>query len=115
MSKGSETPRINSSMLHKNVGRTVRLVGRISLLNAQQAILEASDKGQVNILLVQGSTVRQGVVEILGRVEADMSVTEISSCMFDENYGKFTDSSCCLAWMVKDIFLSRLNSAIMLK
>ncbi|KAJ8324575.1 hypothetical protein BDV3_004988 [Batrachochytrium dendrobatidis] len=86
MSKGSETPRINSSMLHKNVGRTVRLVGRISLLNAQQAILEASDKGQVNILLVQGSTVRQGVVEILGRVEADMSVTEISSCMFDENY-----------------------------
>ncbi|KAJ1344119.1 hypothetical protein BSLG_001259 [Batrachochytrium salamandrivorans] len=77
MSRDKETPRINSSLLHKNIGRTV---------NSQQAVLEASDKGQVNVLLAPGSIVRAGVIEILGRVESDMSVTELSSFMFNGDY-----------------------------
>ncbi|KAH6560709.1 hypothetical protein BASA50_005016 [Batrachochytrium salamandrivorans] len=86
MSRDKETPRINSSLLHKNIGRTVRLVGRLTLVNSQQAVLEASDKGQVNVLLAPGSMVRAGVIEILGRVESDMSVTELSSFMFNGDY-----------------------------
>ncbi|KAL2918834.1 hypothetical protein HK105_201668 [Polyrhizophydium stewartii] len=80
------TPRINSALLQKNVGRPVRLVGKVIGLNATHAFIEASDRGQVNVQLTAGSIIRQGVVEVLGRVNPDLSIAEMSSFMFQEDY-----------------------------
>ncbi|KAI8928452.1 replication factor A protein 3 [Entophlyctis helioformis] len=80
------TPRVNSALLLKNVGKTVRIVGKVTSINSTNAILEASDKGQVTVMLAMGSGVRPGVVEILGRVTNDVSVQEMSSCMFASDF-----------------------------
>ena len=44
-------PRVNSALLSKNVNKTVRLVGSVLGLQGSQAVLEASDKGQVVVHL----------------------------------------------------------------
>ncbi|CEI99836.1 hypothetical protein RMCBS344292_13916 [Rhizopus microsporus] len=45
------TPRVNSALREKYVGKTVRLVGKITSFSGNTAVLEASDHGQVLVNL----------------------------------------------------------------
>eukprot|EP00842_Homolaphlyctis_polyrhiza_P001700 jgi/Hompol1/2530/HPOL_006036-RA len=86
MATYNPTPRINSALLQKNTGGTVRLVGNIVGINQNYAIIETSDKGQVKIILATNSMLRQGTVEVLGKVTEDLSVQELTSHAFAGTY-----------------------------
>jgi len=74
------TPRVNNQMLPKYAGSSqlVRLVGKV--LQAGQATIdiETSDKGHVRVLLLPGSLGYSvgKIVEIVGKVNQDLSVQE---------------------------------------
>ncbi|KAJ3039296.1 hypothetical protein HK097_002876, partial [Rhizophlyctis rosea] len=100
------TPRVNSAHLANFRGKTVRLVGRVLAVNGSNAILEAGDQGQVTVnFVMSGNTIMQDtVVEVLGRVENDLSVQELSTAHFAQwdpvQYTKMVN----LAMQNKDLF-----------
>ncbi|KAJ3255213.1 60S acidic ribosomal protein P1-alpha 3 [Boothiomyces macroporosus] len=81
------TPRVNSNQLGNHIGGIVRLVGTIRSKTDSQAILETADKGQISILLQQGSECKPGVVEILGKVENVGTVREMAVSNFNPDFG----------------------------
>ncbi|KAJ3320517.1 60S acidic ribosomal protein P1-alpha 3 [Boothiomyces sp. JEL0866] len=80
------TPRVNSSQLGAHIGGIVRLVGTIRSKTETQAILETADRGQISILLQQGSECSTGVVEVLGKVEDIGTVREMAVSNFTKSY-----------------------------
>lgn len=63
------TPRVNSALLPKYVGRTVRLTCKIIKLQGETAIVKAPDEGQVTVKLTMDSNISDDFVDIIGKVE----------------------------------------------
>ncbi|KAF9086736.1 60S acidic ribosomal protein P1-alpha 3 [Mortierella sp. AD031] len=80
------TKRINSAMLHNCIGEHVRLVGRIESRNGMLATVIASDKGTVQVHMNESSQYGTKVMEIIGRVNQDHSVTEMTSANFGDHF-----------------------------
>ncbi|KAG9005510.1 hypothetical protein FRB94_001516 [Tulasnella sp. JGI-2019a] len=64
----SVTPRVNSALMAKYVGRTVRLTCKIIKLQGETAIVQAADGGQVTVKLLRDSNIQDTYVDIIGKV-----------------------------------------------
>ncbi|KIM71022.1 hypothetical protein PILCRDRAFT_17480 [Piloderma croceum F 1598] len=66
--------RVNSHRLPNFIGRVVRLVGKTLKIEGKIATLEASDQGQVKVVLPEGQSLKGTFNEILGRVIDDTTI-----------------------------------------
>ncbi|KAG0299266.1 hypothetical protein BGZ98_010191 [Dissophora globulifera] len=80
------TARVNSAMLSGMVGQTVRFVGKIIEQNGTRALMTASDKGRVDIHMNENSQYGTQFVEVIGSVNSDLSITELASTNFGNNF-----------------------------
>ncbi|KAG0043227.1 60S acidic ribosomal protein P1-alpha 3 [Gryganskiella cystojenkinii] len=80
------TARVNSAMLQKHVTESVRLVGRVESQNGTYAVIQASDKGQVQVHMSPESQYGTRFMEIIGVVNADLSISELASTNFGDDF-----------------------------
>ncbi|KAI8870444.1 replication factor A protein 3 [Ramicandelaber brevisporus] len=64
------TPRVNSAMLKAFDGQVVRLVGKVLQISPGSVLLEASDKGHVQIECSNPLPIQSQYIEIIGRAQA---------------------------------------------
>ncbi|TPX66204.1 hypothetical protein SpCBS45565_g04650 [Spizellomyces sp. 'palustris'] len=100
-------PRVNSAVIPKCQGRVVRLVGKMLGMNPAtgEALIEACDRGQVTVLVSQGSPLAQStgsVVEVIGRVQQNSVIGEINSTQFDDKWDPDAYNKMVLASMEFD-------------
>jgi len=62
------SPRVNSALLPKYIGRTVRLTCKVIKLQGDNAIVQAADGGQVTVKLLRDSNITDTFVDIIGKV-----------------------------------------------
>ncbi|KAG9303950.1 hypothetical protein G9A89_005860 [Geosiphon pyriformis] len=79
-------PRLSAAQLSTNRGQLVTIVGRIVESTSGKAILQAHDKGIVNIKTIQDQNFQQGFVEVVGRVMDDLTVEELNSINLGDNF-----------------------------
>ncbi len=83
------TPRINSSLVGRYVGSSVRVVGTVIGQQGNRVHLQGSDGGTVVVNRSPQGTLKPGdIVEVLGRVNPDKSLTEKSFSSFSDKFGK---------------------------
>ncbi|KAF9408103.1 hypothetical protein BGZ94_002448 [Podila epigama] len=80
------TPRVNSSMLGNYIGQPIRFVGKIVEQNGTTAVMSASDKGQVQIHMNAGTQYLSQYVEVIGNVNQDLSITELTASSFGDDF-----------------------------
>ncbi|KAG7530718.1 hypothetical protein FFLO_04826 [Filobasidium floriforme] len=79
MSLFGPTPRVNAARLAQYKSQTVRLTGKVVRMDGDTAIIEASDGGQVQIKLHREANISDPFVEILGKVNDDLTIKVFSS------------------------------------
>ncbi|KAL6052518.1 hypothetical protein QOT17_018507 [Balamuthia mandrillaris] len=82
----SATPRVNKTFLNRYVGSAVRLVGVVKNKSPGKLIMGTSDGGEVMVHLKSDATHTSTTVEVLGTVNKDLTLTEISSTSFGEDF-----------------------------
>ncbi|KAI8969182.1 replication factor A protein 3 [Mycotypha africana] len=87
------TPRINSALREKYVGRVVRLIGKLVSLSGNTAVIESSDHGQVLVALNGDSTWGTDYVEVIGHVEPDFTIKEFKTQNLGNSFSKLFVSS----------------------
>ncbi|KAI8878990.1 replication factor A protein 3 [Backusella circina FSU 941] len=80
------TPRINSKLREKYVGRTIRITGKVVSFAGDTAVLSASDGGQVLVQLNGESQWGTDYVEVIGQVESDFNIREFKSTNLGNNF-----------------------------
>ena len=87
MAENIATPRITAAYLESFTDQTVRILGRVTELRGERATLDAG--GEVVALLSRDShLVLQHAFEIVGRVNADLSVKVLVATDFGANCGE---------------------------
>ncbi|ESZ96553.1 hypothetical protein SBOR_3055 [Sclerotinia borealis F-4128] len=85
MSETPTTPRITSSYLNSFTSRTVRMVGKVTQLRGLEASIDCD--GAVSVLLRPDSHLQVGsAVEIVGKVNQDLSVKVLQATDFGTNF-----------------------------
>ncbi|BGO94587.1 hypothetical protein NBRC10512_004985 [Rhodotorula toruloides] len=80
------TPRVNGAKLaQSSPGSTVRLIGKVISLDAEQALLEAADGAQVTVKLMHDSVLSSTFVEVIGKVQSETSMQELSTLNLGDN------------------------------
>ncbi|GAA5915881.1 hypothetical protein JCM6882_001748 [Rhodosporidiobolus microsporus] len=80
------TPRVNAAKLAEcSAGQTVRLIGKVISLDDNQALLEASDGGQVTVKLGSMAQLTDTFVEVVGKMTGESSINELSSLNLGED------------------------------
>ncbi|KAI9298630.1 hypothetical protein K502DRAFT_216356 [Neoconidiobolus thromboides FSU 785] len=82
------TLRINSSQINAHINQVVRIVGSVESMNPEFGILEASDRGRVEILLNNNVQVRSKIVEIVGKALPDGKISALACYALPDNFGK---------------------------
>ncbi|KAF4596018.1 replication factor A protein 3 [Ophiocordyceps camponoti-floridani] len=106
MSEQMCAPRVTATYLNTSVGRLVTIVGKVTQIRGDQAVLEAD--GAVNVALNHDSNLTNGnAAQIIGKVNPDLSVKALSS----RDLGAGVDYNLCSAVVEathrhKDIFIS---------
>ncbi|KAI5205021.1 hypothetical protein E4T39_03133 [Aureobasidium subglaciale] len=81
-----QTPRINASILEQFTHRTVRILGKVTQLRGEEATIDAG--GQINVHLNREAHLTLNhAVELIGKVQADLSVRVLTSTDFGDNIG----------------------------
>ncbi len=83
------SPRVNGALLERYVGHTVRLVGKVSNTSNGKATIEASDRRNVQVYMNDFNPYPSQFVEIIGRVNPDLSIQELGHVPAGANFGKF--------------------------
>ncbi|KAL0253107.1 hypothetical protein SLS55_010558 [Diplodia seriata] len=79
-----QTPRITAPLLEKFTHRTVRILGKVSQLRGEQATIDAG--GSINLHLNRDSHLTlNNAVEVIGKVNSDLSVRVLTSTDFGSN------------------------------
>ncbi|EKG20657.1 hypothetical protein MPH_02012 [Macrophomina phaseolina MS6] len=79
-----QTPRINAPLLEQFTHQTVRILGKVTQLRGEQATIDAS--GNINLHLNRDSHLTlNNAVEVIGKVNQDLSVRVLSSTDFGSN------------------------------
>jgi hypothetical protein len=73
-------------MLPQYVNRQICIVGRVLSSNDRGTTLEASDRQQVQIHTRGMTLPQQSIVEIIGQVNPDLSISESNRTAFSENF-----------------------------
>ncbi|KAI8893768.1 hypothetical protein BC833DRAFT_607296 [Globomyces pollinis-pini] len=81
-----KTPRVNSTTIQNHIGNIITLVGTIISIQSPYAVLVTPDHGQTRILLADDSKCQLGVVQVLGKVEPDLSVVELDSVVYPNDF-----------------------------
>ncbi|RSH88075.1 uncharacterized protein EHS24_000602 [Apiotrichum porosum] len=79
MSRLGPEPRVNSKFLSDHRGQTVRLTAKVLKLVGDTATVEASDGGEVAIMLSRDMHIEDTYVEIIGSVKDDLTVKALTS------------------------------------
>ncbi|KAK3648575.1 hypothetical protein LTR56_004346 [Elasticomyces elasticus] len=80
------TPRINAPYLDQFQHRTVRILGKVRQLRGESATIDAS--GDIQVHLTRDSHLQLNhAVEIIGKVQADLSVRVMASTDFGPEGG----------------------------
>ncbi|KAM3084523.1 hypothetical protein ACMFMF_001878 [Clarireedia jacksonii] len=88
MSETPTTPRITTSYLDQFPNRTVRMVGKVILLRGEEAKIDCD--GEVRILLGRDAHLQVGnAVEIVGKVNQDLSIKVLRATDFGNNFGMY--------------------------
>ncbi|KAF2462140.1 replication factor A protein 3 [Lineolata rhizophorae] len=78
------TPRITAQYLQSFEHQTVRMVGKVTLLRGEQATIDAG--GPITIHLNRDAHLQVGhAVEVIGKVQQDLTVRVFSSTDFGTN------------------------------
>ncbi|KAI9716229.1 MAG: hypothetical protein M1812_005454 [Candelaria pacifica] len=78
------TPRINAHYLDSLQGQTVRILGKVTQLRGDQATIDAA--GNITVLLNRDShLILNNAVEIIGKVNSDLTVKVLSATDFGDN------------------------------
>ncbi|KAI9258504.1 replication factor A protein 3 [Sporodiniella umbellata] len=80
------TPRVNSNLREKYVGKTVRLIGKTVSFSANTAVLEATDNGHVLVKLNGESQWGTKFVEVIGQVEPDFTIREFKTTNIGDDF-----------------------------
>ncbi|KAF8591312.1 replication factor A protein 3 [Ramaria rubella] len=91
-----QSPHTNSSRLANYVGKTVRIWVKVLKLQGNNAIVQASDGGEVKIKLTQNNELSDSFVEVVGRVEeanviAMLACTDLGSDFTDKDLELYND------------------------
>ncbi|KAI9339533.1 hypothetical protein DFJ73DRAFT_846385, partial [Zopfochytrium polystomum] len=81
--------RVDAQSLAKHMNKTVHIVGRVANMDMHNryALLDAADGAQVSIHMNDGTSMEpNAVVEVIGIVNNDLTVQEISSTRFSGDY-----------------------------
>ncbi|KCV71613.1 hypothetical protein H696_01031 [Fonticula alba] len=79
--------RVGRSQLSKYVDRNVRFVGQVIRTNpGHTAVLAAPDGGEVIIILQSGTPVDSKFIEVIGTVQPDQSIRELSITSFGDDF-----------------------------
>ncbi|KAG0125866.1 replication factor A protein 3 [Tuber indicum] len=79
-----QTPRINAPLLHQFIGRTIRLVGKVTDIHGDKATLDSS--GVIIARLDRDSNLKLGnATEVVAKVNPDLSVKVLTSTDFGDN------------------------------
>ncbi|KAF4312941.1 hypothetical protein GTA08_BOTSDO01498 [Botryosphaeria dothidea] len=79
-----QTPRINAPLLEQFTHQTVRILGKVTQLRGEQATIDAN--GSINLHLNRDSHLNlNNAVEIIGKVNQDLSVRVLTSTDFGSN------------------------------
>ncbi|TGO58482.1 hypothetical protein BCON_0054g00120 [Botryotinia convoluta] len=85
MAETPTTPRITSPYLNSFTSRTVRMVGKVTQLRGDEATIESD--GVVTVILNRDSHLQVGnAVEIVGKVNQDLSVKVLKATDFGTNF-----------------------------
>ncbi|PQE30067.1 replication factor a 3 protein [Rutstroemia sp. NJR-2017a WRK4] len=85
MAETPTTPRITTSYLDQFPNRTVRMVGKVTLLRGEEAKIDCD--GEVRILLGRDAHLQVGnAVEIVGKVNQDLSIKVLRATDFGNNF-----------------------------
>ncbi|CAD6444066.1 47fd00dc-1b66-4a3c-a15a-1d59ef50c4cd [Sclerotinia trifoliorum] len=85
MSETPSTPRITSPYLNSFTSRTVRMVGQVTQLRGEQASIDCD--GPVTLILSRDSHLQVGsAIEIVGKVNQDLSVKVLKATDFGTNF-----------------------------
>eukprot|EP00002_Diphylleia_rotans_P012216 TRINITY_DN238_c0_g2_i1.p1 TRINITY_DN238_c0_g2~~TRINITY_DN238_c0_g2_i1.p1 ORF type:complete len:108 (-),score=10.97 TRINITY_DN238_c0_g2_i1:197-520(-) len=79
------TPRVNGTLLRSYVGSDVRLVGKVLSVSGTKAVLLASDNTHVHVN-TSGNSRYQTIVEVVGNVNPDLTLREISFVNFNDDF-----------------------------
>ncbi|KAF9443264.1 replication factor A protein 3 [Macrolepiota fuliginosa MF-IS2] len=74
------SPRVNSARLPNFVGKTVRLPCKVISFNGPSAKVQASDGGEVTVVLGAGMDIQDTFVEIVGTV-TDPTTIKTMACI----------------------------------
>ncbi|KAH8113802.1 replication factor A protein 3 [Phellopilus nigrolimitatus] len=74
------TPRVNSALLGKFIGRSVRLVCKVERVKGMSAIVRSTDMGQVEVKMTTEGQIEDTFVEVIGMVE-DSNVLKLQACI----------------------------------
>ncbi|ROT38887.1 replication factor A protein 3 [Sodiomyces alkalinus F11] len=78
MAEPTSTPRINAQYLDSYVGRNVTIVGKVTQLRGESAILDAD--GPITAMLNRDSHLSNGnAAQIIGKVNPDLSIKVLTS------------------------------------
>ncbi|KAF8342579.1 replication factor A protein 3 [Cantharellus anzutake] len=67
-------PRINSAMMGKFLGKTVRLPGRVIKHQDELLRVQATDLGEVEVKLIRDTKLPDTYVEVIGTVLSDTTI-----------------------------------------
>ncbi|KAF9163515.1 hypothetical protein DFQ27_003030 [Actinomortierella ambigua] len=99
------TPRVNSAMLANYKDKNVRFVGKIINHNGERAVMQAADKGQVHIHMNAESAYGTQFIEVIGKVNEDLSISEIASYNMGNEFDMETYNAMIVkAQLFPDIF-----------
>ncbi|GAA5826944.1 hypothetical protein JCM5353_004774 [Sporobolomyces roseus] len=74
------TPRVNAAKLAEyQPGQVVRLVGKVLTITDEEALVESPDGGQVTIRLDRQTNINDKFIEVIGKYDGDMVITEMIS------------------------------------
>lgn len=110
------TPRITAAYLEQFQGRHIRVVGRVTQLRGDHAVIDAGGSITVHLTRVnldslfhlitnnpdsslQDSHLREGnAVEIVGKVKNDLSIQTLMATDFGDNFGNNFPSAIISSW-----------------
>ncbi|CUS09726.1 unnamed protein product [Tuber aestivum] len=82
-----QTPRINAPLLQQFIGRTIRLVGKVTDIHGDKATLDSS--GVIVALTDRDSNLKLGnTMEVVAKVNPDLSIKVLTSTDFGNNLGR---------------------------
>jgi len=85
MAEALSTPRITATYLDSFTSRTVRIIGKVTQLRGEQALIDSD--GVVTVFLSRDSHLQVGnAVEIVGKVNQDLSVKVLKATDFGTSF-----------------------------